>query len=41
MKRFDETLAGFPAEIKDEKWKSVMYYKSLTLGPKRAASTMP
>ena len=31
IKRFDETLAGFPAEIKDEKWKAVSYYKCLTL----------
>lgn len=31
LKRFDETLAGFPAEIKDEKWKSVTYSKADTL----------
>ena len=31
LKRYDETLAGFPAEIKDERWKNVMYYKGSTL----------
>ncbi len=31
LKRFDETLAGFPVEIKDDKWKSIMYYKAVTL----------
>lgn len=31
LKRFDETLAGFPAEIRDERWKTIMYFKALTL----------
>ncbi len=31
LKRFDETLAGFPAEIRDERWKNIMYFKALTL----------
>ena len=31
LKRFDETLAGFAAEIRDERWKNVMYFKALTL----------
>ena len=30
-KRFDETLAGFPEEIRGDKWKTVMYYKANTL----------
>jgi len=31
LKRLDETLAGFPSEIKDDRWKEVMYVKALTL----------
>jgi len=31
LKRYDETIAGFPAEIKDDKWKNVNYFKCLTL----------
>jgi tetratricopeptide (TPR) repeat protein len=31
LKRYDETLAGFPAEIRDERWKTLMYFKAMTL----------